>query len=285
MIRYEQSLLSETSIPALWTITQGGEAELGLVVSWFVEHQELLREACYAHGGVVVRGFRAIDSAKNFAAVLDRCAPHLFVERALPRHRVENRTRPWCDVFETEDRTQVQAIAAEKGWACRFRADDSLLLRQRVTTMRTHPKTGARVWANQFHYHMPEGMLAWALRDGRADDAAYYKQMMATAPEDMDHVFHSDGTPVSSSEVEHVWDVLRECEVPVVWQRGDLMLLVIEHEIQPFRVDPVEKKGKTNEMFLHRLPWPSDVLENLLAVRRAGECLARWARDASPPSL
>lgn len=39
--------------------------------------------------------------------------------------------------------------------------------------------------------------------------------------------------------------------------------LVIEREIQPFRIDPQDKKGKTNEMHLHRLPWPAEVLEDL----------------------
>jgi len=38
---------------------------------------------------------------------------------------------------------------------------------------------------------------------------------------------------------------------------------VIEREIQPYRVDIASKEGKTNEMHLHRLPWPSDLLEQL----------------------
>ncbi len=41
------------------------------------------------------------------------------------------------------------------------------------------------------------------------------------------------------------------------------LTLVVEHEIQPFRVDLDDRKGKTNEMHLHRIPWPSDLLEAL----------------------
>ena len=41
------------------------------------------------------------------------------------------------------------------------------------------------------------------------------------------------------------------------------LTLVIEREIQPFRLDVRERRGKSNEMHLHRLPWPSDVLEQL----------------------
>jgi len=45
------------------------------------------------------------------------------------------------------------------------------------------------------------------------------------------------------------------------------LTLVLEREIQPFRVE--DGKGKSNKMHLHCLPWPSDVLEQLgeLSVR------------------
>jgi hypothetical protein len=41
------------------------------------------------------------------------------------------------------------------------------------------------------------------------------------------------------------------------------LTLVLEREIQPFRLDPEEHKGKSNAMHLHQLPWPADVLEAL----------------------
>lgn len=41
------------------------------------------------------------------------------------------------------------------------------------------------------------------------------------------------------------------------------LTLVLEREIQPFRIDPQDGKGKSNEMHLHQLPWPADVLEGL----------------------
>jgi hypothetical protein len=41
------------------------------------------------------------------------------------------------------------------------------------------------------------------------------------------------------------------------------LTLVIEREIQPFRLDAETHTGKTNAMHLHRLPWPSEVLEQL----------------------
>ncbi len=39
--------------------------------------------------------------------------------------------------------------------------------------------------------------------------------------------------------------------------------LVVEREIQPFRLDLPTNTGKSNEMHLHRLPWPGETLEEL----------------------
>lgn len=44
------------------------------------------------------------------------------------------------------------------------------------------------------------------------------------------------------------------------------LTLVIEREIQPYRIDAEDKKGKSNEMHLHQLPWPQDLLEGLGAL-------------------
>jgi hypothetical protein len=45
------------------------------------------------------------------------------------------------------------------------------------------------------------------------------------------------------------------------------LTLVLERQIQPFCIDPIDKKGKTNEMHLHRLPWPEGLLETLGALQ------------------
>ncbi len=41
------------------------------------------------------------------------------------------------------------------------------------------------------------------------------------------------------------------------------LALILEREIQPFRVADDGTRGTTNEMHLHQLPWPSDLLEQL----------------------
>ena len=45
------------------------------------------------------------------------------------------------------------------------------------------------------------------------------------------------------------------------------LTLILEREIQPFRVADDGTRGTTNEMHLHQLPWPSDLLEQLGALQ------------------
>jgi hypothetical protein len=134
--------------------------------------------------------------------------------------------RPWNHVFCTDDRAEVARIAEEKQWKVEWRADDSMLLWQQVLpAFKVHGRTGEKVWANQVHYHMPECMLQWALRDERTEEARRIQMQMVKFPDTMDRCFHDDGTAVSGEDAKHVWDVLAESEIPVRWQRGDVLLV------------------------------------------------------------
>lgn len=151
------------------------------------------------------------------------------VRRALPspaQGDFNQVPRPWHHVFGTSDHAEVERIAEEKQWKVEWCPDDSMLLWQQVLpAFKSHARTGERVWANQVHYHMPECMVQWALRDERMEEAEQLRRKMIETPDKVDHAFHNDGTRVSSEDAEHVWDVLAESEVPLRWQRGDVLLL------------------------------------------------------------
>jgi hypothetical protein len=144
-----------------------------------------------------------------------------------PTQGAPNRVpRPWSHVFGTSDHAEVEHIAQEKRWKVEWAADESMQLwQQLLPAFRTHSRTGETVWANQVHYHMPECMLRWALRDGRTEDAERLRKQMAESPETMDHCFHNDDSMVSGEDAEHIWEVLAASEIPIRWHRCDVMLL------------------------------------------------------------
>src|SRR5262249_22027768 len=112
-----------------------------------------------------------------------------------PQDRVP---RPWNQVFLTADRAEAERQAEEKRWRIDWRSDGSMWLWQQVLpAFRMHPRTGERVWANQVHYHTPECLLRWALRDRRRDDAEQLRHRLAHASDEVDCCFHQGGAAVS----------------------------------------------------------------------------------------
>jgi alpha-ketoglutarate-dependent taurine dioxygenase len=134
--------------------------------------------------------------------------------------------RPWQAVLGTRDRREADDVARDFGWRNEWQSDGSLKLwQQLLPAFREHPRTRERVWANQVHYHTPECMLRWALRDGRSQDAEHFTRLMREQPELLDYVYHANGQRIRSEDAEHVWDVLVQSEIPLRWRRGDVLLL------------------------------------------------------------
>jgi hypothetical protein len=141
-------------------------------------------------------------------------------------HKKPGIPKAWPAVFGTNDRSEVERIAREKEWKVTWLPDGSVQLWQDLLPgFKTHPRTGERVWFNQVQYHAPECTLAWAVRDRRTEDAARIKQAMAEAPEMLDIIFHDDGTQLSGADAEHIFDVLVKSEIPIKWNKGDVMLV------------------------------------------------------------
>lgn len=165
------------------------------------------------------------------------------VRRTLPTpeavHKKPGIPKSWPDVFCTNDRDEVERIAREKEWKVTWLPDGSVQLWQDLLPgFKTHPHTGDRVWFNQVQFHAPECTLAWALRDGRTEDAAGIKRAMSESPEMLDYVFHDDGTQLSGDDAEHIFDVLVNAEVPIPWQKCDVMLvdnIIAMHGRRPYR--------------------------------------------------
>jgi len=78
-----------------------------------------------------------------------------------------------------------------------------------------------------------------------------------------------DGPPVSQLSGEQIRSLARTCGFGVpnieraLWSARDALTLVIEDEMQPFA--KIGTRLVTNEMKVHKLPWPREVLEELEA--------------------
>jgi len=144
----------------------------------------------------------------------------------------------WQEVFGTEDRKKVDAVAAERGWDCDWLDGVTLRLTQELMpATRKHPVTGRKVWHNQAHFFAPACMIDWAARDHRDTDEQELREVYAAQPGLVDNVVFGDGEPVPGEMALSVSDALRSLERGVTLDRGDLLLIdniLMAHGRSPF---------------------------------------------------
>ena len=135
----------------------------------------------------------------------------------------------WQTVFETTDRSRVEAYCEEGGIEYRWTDDGGLRTRQRRPATIKHPETGEPVWFNQVDQWHPSNLgeeLAAAL-------------LATTKEEDLPiNASFGDGDPLDPEELDHVRGVFRETLVTFPWRQGDVLMLdntLAAHGRMPFK--------------------------------------------------
>ena len=185
---------------------------------------------------------RARFERRGAGWVVQRCLSPVYNE-AHPAIR-----KPWTEVFNAADADTAEKIANEKGFYVEWIRGNYMKITPRdvLPVTRTHPKTGSVVWFNQVNIFAPAAFLSWAEKDGVHDRVADIRAAMDNAPELLDRVLHGDGTLVSEDDALHIQDVLESYSVPLVWERGDLVVLdniLTGHGRRPFSGERVILAG------------------------------------------
>ena len=166
--------------------------------------------------------------------VYTRIAPHvreLFARKRVMYVRNYGRRLdlPWQDVFQTDDRAEVEAYCQRASIEFEWKGDDGLRTRQVCQAVATHPQTSEEVWFNQAHlFHtsnlrpeVRESLLA-SCREEDLPRNAYF----------------GDGSPIADSLADEVREAYRHETVSFPWRRGDVLLLdnmLAAHGRTPFR--------------------------------------------------
>lgn len=149
--------------------------------------------------------------------------------------------KPWTEVFNTEDRAEVDTIAGKRGWHTEWIGDDTVrLFQELVPAVREHPVTGASIWCNQAHFFSPVCMMRWAEEDGRREDYLELHRANQDNPELLDRTYLGNGDPVSDEDSLHIYQVLRDLERSVRLETTDLLLvdnLLVAHGRTAFEGD------------------------------------------------
>ena len=135
---------------------------------------------------------------------------------------------PWPEVFQTNDRAQVEEFCADAGIQFEWSSEDRLHTRQVCQAVAKHPVTGEKVWFNQAHlFHVSR--LQEELREA---------MLTIFAEEDLPrNVYFGDGTAIHAEDLDTISAAYEQEKVVFPWQAGDLLLLdnmLAAHGRNPF---------------------------------------------------
>ncbi len=135
---------------------------------------------------------------------------------------------PWREVFQTEDKQEVERYCRENNIVFEWLDNNGLRTKQVNPAVLVHPHTGEKVWFNQAHlYHVSnldkdvrESLLT-LLKENELPKNTYY----------------GDGSPIEPHYLELIRELYQQTKVTFEWQRNDLLLLdntLFTHGREPF---------------------------------------------------
>lgn len=132
---------------------------------------------------------------------------------------VQRAHKTWLDVFETEDKQEVEQKCRENEFEFQWNQNDWIRISQTRPAIHTHPETGETVWFNQAHlYDFNPKFLGWWRY--LATKAFYCRSHTK-----LHEVFHADGGRIAREDLYHIIDVLDANTVYFPWQKGDVLVL------------------------------------------------------------
>jgi hypothetical protein len=122
---------------------------------------------------------------------------------------------PWQEVFQSEDRADVERFCAAQQIACQWLEDGGLKTSQVSPGTQRHPLNGRTYYFNQAHLFHPsslgEDVLEYLLdafgADGLPRNACY-----------------GNGEPIDDATLTRVREAFAGAAVDIAWQRGDIVL-------------------------------------------------------------
>jgi alpha-ketoglutarate-dependent taurine dioxygenase len=123
---------------------------------------------------------------------------------------------PWQTVFQTSERSEVEAYCREVGVEFQWKDENRLRTRHVCQAVATHPRTGKTVWFNQAHlFHVSS--LEPAARESLLS--------LFTEDELPSNAYYGDGTPIEDYVIQEIREAFNRAAVSFPWQERDILML------------------------------------------------------------
>jgi alpha-ketoglutarate-dependent taurine dioxygenase len=123
---------------------------------------------------------------------------------------------PWPVVFQTEDRSEVEAFCEANELTYEWMGDDRLRTIQVNPATAVHPRTGEKVWFNQAHLFHTSSLgkeIADTLLNSLGEE---------NLPR---NAYYGDGSRIEPEALELIRATYEQTKVKFAWQKNDLLLL------------------------------------------------------------
>jgi alpha-ketoglutarate-dependent taurine dioxygenase len=151
----------------------------------------------------------------------------------------------WQEVFQTEDRAEVEAFCRRSDMEFEWLGGDRLRTRQVCQAVAKHPRTGDDLWFNQAHLFHASSLPSEA-REFLLEELG---------PENLPrNTFYGDGSPIADETLDQVRHAFEKVRVVFPWQEGDVLMLdnmMVAHGRMPF-------SGSRRVVVGMAEPWSND---------------------------
>lgn len=175
-------------------------------------------------------GETPIADSRNVFNLIDRSIRDRFVRKNVMyvRNYGDALDLSWQNVFQTDDRAEVEAYCRKTGIEFEWKSENELRTRQVCQAVATHPHTGEMVWFNQAHlFHVSS--LKSEVRES----------LLASAGGDPPrNAYYGDGSPIEDAVLEEIRAAYANEAVVFTWQKRDILVLdnmLAAHGRRPYR--------------------------------------------------
>lgn len=123
---------------------------------------------------------------------------------------------PWSEVFQTEDREEVEKYCTNNKIQFEWIGNHGLRTKQSANAAYSHPVTGEKLWFNQahlFHVSSFSNVVSESLLN------TFKKEDLPR------NVYYGDGGDIEVEALEHIRNAYQKNMIAFDWREGDLLLL------------------------------------------------------------
>jgi alpha-ketoglutarate-dependent taurine dioxygenase len=123
---------------------------------------------------------------------------------------------PWSEVFQTEDRADVEKYCADNEMKCEWLGENDLRTTQVNPAVSNHPQSGEKLWFNQAHLFHVSSL------DPEVRETMINTFGEANLPR---NTYFGDGTAIDTADLEVIRALYVDSQVRFDWQKHDVLLL------------------------------------------------------------